>query len=78
MSESERQLLGVVVICGMLIGVVLATWPHDTPATTPPTADLPVPVPESQRPGSGFGRPDEEPETWNSELCLTVASLIPF
>jgi hypothetical protein len=38
MTEGERQLLGAVVICGMLIGALLATWPRGSPAAgTPPS-----------------------------------------
>jgi hypothetical protein len=38
MKDGERQLLGAVVICGMLIGALLATWPRGTPAAiTPPS-----------------------------------------
>ncbi|MGD9890127.1 MAG: hypothetical protein AB7R89_26675 [Dehalococcoidia bacterium] len=38
MNEGERQLLGVVVICGMLIGAVFATWPRGTPAVVAPAS----------------------------------------
>jgi hypothetical protein len=35
MKDSDRQVLGFVVMCGMLIGALLATWPRDTPAAPP-------------------------------------------
>jgi hypothetical protein len=38
MNDGERQLLGAVVICGMLIGALLATWPRGTPAANAPSS----------------------------------------
>jgi hypothetical protein len=40
MKDGERQLLGAVVICGMLIGALLATWPRGTPAAIPPDSSI--------------------------------------
>jgi hypothetical protein len=40
MNDGERQLLGAVVICGMLVGALLATWPRGTPATISPSTPV--------------------------------------
>jgi hypothetical protein len=40
MTDGERQLLGAVVICGMLIGALLATWPRGTPAAGTPASPV--------------------------------------
>jgi hypothetical protein len=40
MRDGERQLLGAVVLCGMLIGALLATRPRDTPAAGTPSSPI--------------------------------------
>jgi hypothetical protein len=67
MKESDRLILGAVVMCGMLIGAVLATWPSDTPAAPAPSQEpCAAHGPAAAALAATVGRPGDQGCAWPS------------